>query len=150
MRASANTIKTLPSIALIATIILAIFSDDAHAFSTFTCNPSFLSSSSISKTALNGFGDMFKGAFSNDESLGDRENAGLKGGPNYVEATINGKPVKAVANQKVSQVAAAARTKISYSCKKGDCGTCEISMNGRIVKACQAVIPNGKCNIKTF
>ena len=71
-------------------------------------------------------------------------------GPNYSQTTINGKPVKAVANQKVSQVAAAARVKITYSCKKGDCGTCEIMMNGRIVKACQAQITAGKCDIKTL
>jgi ferredoxin len=68
---------------------------------------------------------MMKDAFANDDSLGKRENAGLKKGPNYnSEVTINGKPVKnAVAGQKVSQVAAAAGQKISYSCNKGDCAT---------------------------
>jgi len=71
-------------------------------------------------------------------------------GPNFSQTTINGKPVKAVANQKVSQVAAAARVKITYSCKKGDCGTCEVMMNGRIVKACQAKITSGKCDINTL
>ena len=71
-------------------------------------------------------------------------------GPNVSECTINGKPVKAVAGQKVSQVAAAARVKITYSCKKGDCGTCEVMQNGRIVKACQAKINSGKCDIRTL
>jgi hypothetical protein len=71
------------------------------------------------------FGGMMKDAFANDDSLGKRENAGLKKGPNYnSEVTINGKAVKnAVAGQKVSQVAAAAGQKISYSCNKGDCAT---------------------------
>lgn len=80
---------------------------------------------SSSKTvALGLFGNAFKDAFSNDDSLGKQENAGLKRGPNYSEVTINGKVVKnAVAGQKVSQVAAAAGQKITYSCKKGDCGT---------------------------
>mmetsp|Transcript_26887 Transcript_26887/g.35078 ORF Transcript_26887/g.35078 Transcript_26887/m.35078 type:complete len:141 (+) Transcript_26887:99-521(+) len=103
-----------------------------------------------SMTGLHLFGNAFKDAFSNDDSLGEKENAGLKGGPKINEVTINGKPVKAVANQKVSQVLAAARTKVTYSCKKGDCGTCEIQMDGRIVKACQAKIPKGKCTINTF
>jgi aerobic-type carbon monoxide dehydrogenase small subunit (CoxS/CutS family) len=65
------------------------------------------------------------------------------------EVTINGKPVKAVAGQKVSQVLASARTKVTYSCRKGDCGTCEIFMNGRVTKACNAKIPQGKCTIQT-
>ena len=71
-------------------------------------------------------------------------------GPNVSDCTINGKPVKAVAGQKVSQVATAARVKITYSCKKGDCGTCEVMQNGRIVKACQAKINSGKCDIRTL
>uniref|UniRef100_A0A7S4JWQ5 2Fe-2S ferredoxin-type domain-containing protein n=1 Tax=Odontella aurita TaxID=265563 RepID=A0A7S4JWQ5_9STRA len=103
-----------------------------------------------STTELSIFGNALKGAFSNDDSLGKQQNAGLKGGPDYTEVTINGKQVKAVVGQKVSQVAASARVKISYSCKKGDCGTCEINMNGRVVKACQGVIPKGKCNIQTY
>eukprot|EP00562_Extubocellulus_spinifer_P005862 CAMPEP_0178523130 /NCGR_PEP_ID=MMETSP0696-20121128/28917_1 /TAXON_ID=265572 /ORGANISM="Extubocellulus spinifer, Strain CCMP396" /LENGTH=147 /DNA_ID=CAMNT_0020154321 /DNA_START=56 /DNA_END=499 /DNA_ORIENTATION=+ len=101
------------------------------------------------RSSLNIFGNL-KGAFANDDSLGKADNAGLKGGPNFSQTTINGKPVKAVANQKVSQVAAAARVKITYSCKKGDCGTCEVMMNGRIVKACQAKITSGKCDINTL
>ena len=63
--------------------------------------------------------------------------------------SINGKNVNAVVGQKVSVVAAQARVKISYNCKAGDCGTCNIKMNGRTVKACQQVIPAGKCNIQT-
>ena len=37
-----------------------------------------------------------------------------KKGPNVNEITVNGKPVKAVAGQKVSQVLAAARVKMTY------------------------------------
>jgi aerobic-type carbon monoxide dehydrogenase small subunit (CoxS/CutS family) len=58
--------------------------------------------------------------------------------------------VKAVVGQKVSVVAAAARVKIAYNCKQGDCGTCMITMNGRKVKACQMSIPAGKCAINTI
>ena len=45
------------------------------------------------------------------------------------------KPVKAIVGQKVAAVAGAARVRISYNCKQGDCGTCMIKMNGRKVKA---------------
>mmetsp|Transcript_18597 Transcript_18597/g.39930 ORF Transcript_18597/g.39930 Transcript_18597/m.39930 type:complete len:137 (+) Transcript_18597:113-523(+) len=94
--------------------------------------------------------DIFGKAFANDESLGKRESAGLKKGPNFNEVTINGKPAKAVAGQKVSQVLAAARVKVTYSCREGNCGTCELLMNGRIEKACCAKMPRGKCTIQTY
>jgi succinate dehydrogenase/fumarate reductase-like Fe-S protein len=72
-------------------------------------------------------------------------------GPKKNESvTINGKKVNAIVGQKVSVVAAQSRVKITYSCNKGDCGTCEVSINGRLQKACQAVIPSGKCDIKTL
>mmetsp|Transcript_25840 Transcript_25840/g.43952 ORF Transcript_25840/g.43952 Transcript_25840/m.43952 type:complete len:137 (-) Transcript_25840:1081-1491(-) len=100
-------------------------------------------------TELNIFGNLGD-AFKNDDTLGARENAGLKGGPKYNEAvTINGKPVKAVVGQKVKVVANSARVRIPYNCEKGDCGTCMIKMNGRKVKACQMSIPSGKCAIIT-
>uniref|UniRef100_A0A7S2HL78 2Fe-2S ferredoxin-type domain-containing protein n=1 Tax=Helicotheca tamesis TaxID=374047 RepID=A0A7S2HL78_9STRA len=108
------------------------------------------SSGLSSSTSLNIFGGL-KGAFANDDSLGAVENAGLKGGPNENDqVTINGKPVKAIVGQKVSVVAAAARVKIPYSCKNGDCGTCMIKMNNRKVKACQMTIPAKKCAIETL
>ncbi|KAL7427697.1 hypothetical protein ACHAXH_002318 [Discostella pseudostelligera] len=101
-------------------------------------------------TQIDLFGNAMKNAFSNDDSLGKREDAGLKKGPNVSDVIVNGTPVKAVAGQKVSQVMAAARVKINYSCKKGDCGTCELLMNGRNEKACTSVIPRGKCTIQTY
>lgn len=64
--------------------------------------------------------------------------------------TFNGKPIKAKPGEKVSVVASKSKIPITYSCRKGDCGTCEIMMNGLIVKACQAKIPTGKCDLKTF
>jgi len=70
-------------------------------------------------------------------------------GPKFSEVTVNGIPVKAVAGQKVSQVMNTARVKVTYSCRKGDCGTCELFMNGRVEKACTALIPSGKCTIQT-
>lgn len=94
--------------------------------------------------------DLFGNAFKNDDSLGKPQNAGLTNGPKINEVTINGKPVKAVAGQKVSKVLASARVKMTYSCQKGNCGTCEMLMNGRVEKACLAKIPQGKCTIQTY
>ena len=105
--------------------------------------------------------------------------------PPASEVTVNNKPVKAKAGQKLSQVMAAAKVKMTYrwendintfdliftdlsisyvlminssssfayyinSCKKGNCGTCELLMNGRIEKACVAKIPTGKVKIQTY
>ncbi|KAL9185389.1 hypothetical protein ACHAXT_003166 [Thalassiosira profunda] len=93
---------------------------------------------------------IFGNAFANDDSLGKRDNPGLKKGPKVAEVTVNGKPVKAVAGQKLSQVLAGARVKMTYSCRKGNCGTCELLVNGRVEKACNAKIPSGKCTINTY
>ena len=39
---------------------------------------------------------------------------------------------------------------LNISCKKGNCGTCELLMNGRIEKACVAKIPAGKVKIQSY
>uniref|UniRef100_A0A7R9VKD2 2Fe-2S ferredoxin-type domain-containing protein n=1 Tax=Pseudictyota dubia TaxID=2749911 RepID=A0A7R9VKD2_9STRA len=101
-------------------------------------------------TSLNIFGKAFSDAFAN-EDVGEKQNAGLTGGPRTNEnVSVNGKAVSAVVGQKVSVVAAAARVKIPYNCRNGDCGTCTVKMNNRKVKACQATIPAGNCRIETI
>ena len=79
---------------------------------------------STSSTSLNGFGDAFKNAFSNDDSLGTRKNEGLAGGPDYNEnVTMNGKAVPGcVVGQKLTVVGGKARVKIPVNCQAGDCG----------------------------
>ena len=121
------------------TIILTLSNKESNGF---TINTPKTASMSTSSSKLNmGFGDMFKGAFSNDENIGPAENAGLKGGVKYNEkVTVNGKSVKAVIGQKVGIAANAARVKINYDCSKGDCGTCKINVNGRTVKVCMHVM----------
>jgi ferredoxin len=98
-----------------------------------------------------GFGDAFKSAFSNDDSLGNVQNAGLKNGPQInSDVSVNGKMVpQAVVGQKVVAVANKVRVKIPVNCQKGDCGTCVVSVNGRKVKACQTSIGAGKTKIVT-
>ncbi len=41
----------------------------------------------------------------------------------------------------LSIVAENANVPIAYQCRKGECGTCEVNMNGKWVKTCQTQIP---------
>lgn len=41
---------------------------------------------------------------------------------------------------KLSEVAEQAGVEINYKCRKGECGTCEVKVNGKWVKACQSTI----------
>lgn len=43
----------------------------------------------------------------------------------------------------LSEVAEAAGVDIPYKCRKGECGTCMVNMNGKWTKACQTSIPPG-------
>lgn len=145
----ARTQTMIRAILSITTILLfASFSANG-----FTVAPT---ASSLSRrqvdTSLGMFGDALKKAFTNDESLGERKNEGLKGGPNYNDnVTVNGKAVQgAVVGQKLTVVAGRARVKIPVNCQKGDCGTCVVKMNGRKVKACQTSLGAGKCSIETL
>eukprot|EP00578_Thalassiosira_sp_NH16_P017944 CAMPEP_0181104862 /NCGR_PEP_ID=MMETSP1071-20121207/15660_1 /TAXON_ID=35127 /ORGANISM="Thalassiosira sp., Strain NH16" /LENGTH=145 /DNA_ID=CAMNT_0023188101 /DNA_START=78 /DNA_END=515 /DNA_ORIENTATION=- len=143
----------IPSTKLLTIFALSLLAGAYHsACSAFTTTTHNAHSSRITTTTTTTTTqlEIFGNAFANDDSLGKRDNPGLKKGPNVNEITVNGKPVKAVAGQKVSQVLAAARVKMTYSCRKGNCGTCEMLMNGRVEKACNAKIPKGKCAINTY
>eukprot|EP01036_Dinobryon_divergens_P059007 gene59007-78733_t len=48
--------------------------------------------------------------------------------------------IEAKIGQPISAVAVSALVDIKYKCKKGECGTCEVNMNGKWVKACQSTI----------
>ena len=53
-------------------------------------------------------------------------------------------PSKIVTNAAIgsslSDVAMKANVEIQYKCKKGECGTCEVQIGGKWVKACQTTI----------
>jgi ferredoxin len=90
-----------------------------------------------------GLGDMLKKAFENDAALPPPTNPGLKNGPAAVTVQFlpAKKTVRATGGAKLMDVASKAGAKIKYSCKKGDCRTCEVNFDGTIVKACQAYLP---------
>lgn len=88
-----------------------------------------------------------------DMIFGKKSQPSQNDGKGEAVTTINGKLVDAKVGEKVSIVAKRAKIPITYSCKKGDCGTCELMINGLIVKACQEKVildRNGKCDIRTF
>jgi ferredoxin len=95
-------------------------------------------------TTLNmGLGDVFAKALANDPSLPPTQSAGLSGAREAVEVEFfpSGKKVKAYLGQDVSMIAKAAKVEIKYNCKKGNCGTCMINFEGKLVKACQSSLP---------
>lgn len=47
----------------------------------------------------------------------------------------------AFAGEGLSEVAAKADVFIKYKCKKGECGTCEVMLDGKWIRACQTKIP---------
>ena len=44
--------------------------------------------------------------------------------------------------QQLVQAATKVRVRIPVNCNNGDCGTCEVKMNGRRVRACQTKLPD--------
>lgn len=48
---------------------------------------------------------------------------------------------KAKVGAPLEEVAAAAGVDINYKCKKGECGTCEVKIDGKWVRACQYRVP---------
>ena len=89
-----------------------------------------------------GFMDAMTKALANDPSLPPAVNPGGKvAEPVVVEFLPSKKQIKAYPGQKLSMIASTAGERIKYSCKKGECATCEVNFNGKVVKACQASLP---------
>mmetsp|Transcript_43001 Transcript_43001/g.125019 ORF Transcript_43001/g.125019 Transcript_43001/m.125019 type:complete len:113 (+) Transcript_43001:58-396(+) len=55
--------------------------------------------------------------------------------------TYNGKKMNFKPGSSLSSAAAALGVKPKYSCKKGDCGSCTISVGGQRMKACVGKVP---------
>ena len=49
--------------------------------------------------------------------------------------------INAEIGAELSVVADSANVPIAYKCRKGECGTCEVNMNGKWVRACQTTVP---------
>mmetsp|Transcript_2595 Transcript_2595/g.2745 ORF Transcript_2595/g.2745 Transcript_2595/m.2745 type:complete len:143 (+) Transcript_2595:37-465(+) len=86
-----------------------------------------------------GLGDMFKNALANDPNLPQENKPKVE--PVVVEFLPSKKAIKAYPGQSIKMIAKAAGVNIKYKCEKGECRTCEINFDGKIVKACQSSIP---------
>ncbi|CAN0168582.1 unnamed protein product [Phaeothamnion confervicola] len=62
--------------------------------------------------------------------------------------TATGKTVKAIVGTPLSQLCAKNGIKVRYSCKEGTCATCNISVDGRYVKACISKVPASRRVVK--
>ena len=93
-------------------------------------------------THLNGIMDALNKAMAN-ENLPPPKSAGLSKEPELVEVEFlpSKKKTKALLGQKFRVIAQQAKVQIPYSCERGDCGTCSVKFNGKIVKACQVSLP---------
>jgi aerobic-type carbon monoxide dehydrogenase small subunit (CoxS/CutS family) len=54
--------------------------------------------------------------------------------------------VQASQGEPISAVAERAGVEIKYKCKKGECGTCEVNIDGKWVKSCQTSVPSAPAN----
>lgn len=61
-----------------------------------------------------------------------------------IEFLPSEKTIVAKVGEPLGVVAERAGVPIKYSCKKGECGTCEVNVNGKWIKTCQTTIPNTK------
>lgn len=88
-------------------------------------------------------GDILKNALANDPNLPPVQNPGLSKSREAVEVEFlpSKTVVKAYLGQNLGLIANAAKVNIKYKCKKGECGTCTVNFNGKLVKACQSSLP---------
>jgi len=88
-----------------------------------------------------GMFDGFKAAFANDDSLGDRGNAGLskektKRTITWVGPRGQKKTSTVIAGQQLKDIARSSGIPIKYDCQEGTCKTCEAKMGNGKVKLC--------------
>jgi len=98
-----------------------------------------------------GLFDALKGAFENDDSLQPQK--GYADGKNKVMVTIQpgNKKIECVAGQSLKDITRQARCKIEYNCSRGECGTCEILVDGKRTRTCVSRLPaKQNVNIKVL
>ena len=89
-------------------------------------------------------GDFLKNALANEPNLPPVQNPGLSSAKETVDVEFlpSKTIVKAYLGQNLGLIAKAAKIDIKYKCKKGECGTCTVNFNGKLVKACQGSLPS--------
>ena len=79
------------------------------------------------------------------ESAGGGSDDAAKGIVGNIEVVFSQgnstKMTKAIVGQPLSEVATNADQFIRYKCKKGECGTCEVQVDGKWIRSCVSTIP---------
>lgn len=135
--------KQTIAVSLVVAVVVLICAIYTNAFQQ-KCNNIINRYTKQSNVRLYGLGDFFAKALANDPNLPPPQNPGLSKTPDIVEIEFlpAKKTVKAYLGSNVRSVAEKAGVDIKYGCKKGECKTCEVNFNGKIVKACQASLPS--------
>jgi ferredoxin len=60
------------------------------------------------------------------------------------------KTIQAPVGSPMAAAASKAGAKIQYNCKNGECGTCEVLLDGKkVIRTCQFKVPKAGCKIMT-
>ena len=128
-----------------AVVLLGALLPTAAAFGV----PSSAAVASVRRSPAPAMGlfDGFASAFANDDSLGDREDAGLSKAKQKLTVTWVGprgqkKTSTVVAGQKLRDIARGSGVPIVYDCSEGTCKTCEAQVGNGRAKICVAKMPN--------
>ena len=65
----------------------------------------------------------------------------LRAQPVEIEFLPSKVKVSAHVGDSLEEVAKNAGVEINYKCKKGECGTCEVKVDGKWIRACQGTVP---------
>lgn len=110
-----------------------------------------------------GFFDQLASAFENDDDLGEMGPAGLKKRVTYQTLTWQGPEpegmaalfekrdeaeVQAIVGQPLKDLAENSGIPLKFSCMQGTCGICDVKIDGQMVPACTAKMPNRDCKIE--
>lgn len=100
-----------------------------------------------------GLFDGLSKAFANDDTLGERSNAGLSKEQNKRTVTWKGpkgqtKKSTVVPGQSLKDIARGTGVPIKYDCQEGTCKTCEAKIGMQKVKICVAKMPNKDITIQ--
>lgn len=141
-------------LSLLLILLLCELNQLAHSFQSFISNTnrSWRKVVKPNRSFLQmGLGDILKKALANDPNMTPAQNPGLSKAPEYVNIEfVKGsvkKQVRAIKGEALRTIASQAGVAIKYSCKKGECRTCEVTLNGKTVKACQSYLPGGSVTV---
>lgn len=138
-----------------STLLLALLPSVASLVLPQGVAPAIVSAALTSRAspAMMGLFDGLGKAFANDDTLGDRQEAGLSKKAQTKTVTWVGpkgqkKTSTAIPGQRLREIARATGIPIRYDCSEGTCKTCEAMVGNGRAKICVAKMPNKDVTIK--